>query len=332
MIRYLYILCLGFLFISCSTSRIQTTNGTLTRQEYIDKYKDLAIKEMKRSGVPASITLAQGILESNNGNSRLARKGNNHFGIKCHTWQGRKIYHDDDARNECFRRYKSAFQSYEDHSDFLRTAARYDFLFDLELTDYKSWALGLNKAGYATNPQYGPILIKLIEENQLFLYDGKIRKKDIKTLSNTNEQSESGQSQLTTPGNNGNLDDVDNFIIQIEERKKYQRNGIDYIIVKPGDNIQDLSEALEMMPWELYRYNDLPREVKISADQELYTQPKRNKANKGSENHIVNEGETMHAISQMYGIKLKKLYQMNLMNDGEEPSPGQKLWLRAMKK
>ncbi|MGD2034569.1 MAG: glucosaminidase domain-containing protein, partial [Bacteroidales bacterium] len=143
----------------------------MTRSEYIETYKELAMREMETHGIPASITLAQGILESGDGNSTLARRANNHFGIKCHDWKGKSIKHDDDARNECFRKYKSAEESYEDHSEFLSTRGRYSFLFEYEQDDYKAWAKGLKKAGYATSPTYSKALIKVIEENQLFTYD-----------------------------------------------------------------------------------------------------------------------------------------------------------------
>lgn len=138
---------------------------------YINTYKQLAMEEMHRTGIPASITLAQGIHETSAGKSVLVLKSNNHFGIKCKSyWTGKKVYHDDDARGECFRSYDSAIYSYRDHSDFLKAGERYAFLFDLDPTDYKSWAQGLKKAGYATNPKYAPVLIRLIEEYNLQQY------------------------------------------------------------------------------------------------------------------------------------------------------------------
>lgn len=143
----------------------------LSRQEYIDKYKSIAIQEMREHGIPASITMGQGILESQNGNSQLTRESNNHFGIKCHSdWSGKKTFHDDDEKNECFRKYSSAKQSFKDHSLFLKKK-RYEELFSYKITDYKSWAKGLKKAGYATNPEYANLLIKIIEDNQLYLLD-----------------------------------------------------------------------------------------------------------------------------------------------------------------
>ena len=156
----------------CYSNRVK--GQQFSRNEYIVKFAPLAVKQMQIHKIPASITLAQGILESNNGNSRLAIKGNNHFGIKCHGWEGKKIYADDDQKHECFRSYKNVIESYRDHSLFLKKYDRYSFLFDYKIKDYKSWALGLKKAGYATNSKYPELLIKIIEENQLYKYD-KIR-------------------------------------------------------------------------------------------------------------------------------------------------------------
>jgi LysM repeat protein len=286
------------------------------RQEYIDQYKDWAIDEMKRSGIPASITLAQGMLESNNGNSTLATRGNNHFGIKCHDWKGKSIRHDDDKRNECFRKYKSARDSYTDHTNFLMNSPRYSSLFELDQTNYKDWARGLKKAGYATSPTYASALIRIIEENELDRFDsGKVRRRrtdETETL-----------AEVT---------DIDGFEIEIEHRKILMRNRIDYIIVKEEDTYQSLTRELEMMPYELAQYNEIPRDSKLIKGQVLYLQPKRGKAAVEFSFHEVEAGETMYDISQMYGIKLKKLYQLNLMNPGKEPEVGDEIHLRKKKK
>ena len=212
------------------------------REKYIQDYQKLAINQMEKYGIPASIILAQGILESGSGTSRLAVKANNHFGIKCHsTWSGARIYHDDDARGECFRKYRTPDKSYQDHSEFLRGARRYAFLFDLDPTDYKGWAHGLRKAGYATDPQYPQKLIKIIEENKLFLLDRGV---DIKVQSPT-----VGMADLVDP---------DNFTIDIfKQRKVYMRNRIKYIEVAEGDTYQSLTRELELMPWQLAKYNDI---------------------------------------------------------------------------
>lgn len=286
----------------------------MTRQEYIDAYKVIAIKEMKRSGIPASITLAQGLLESNNGNSRLATKGNNHFGIKCHDWKGKEIYHDDDEKNECFRKYKSANESYMDHTDFLMNSPRYEFLFSYEQTDYKGWAKGLKKAGYATSPQYANLLVDIIEENELYVYDKPQRNKK--------------------PKDDQELADIDEQEFEITEphRNVLVRNRINCILAREGDTYQTLTEEMEMMPFELSKYNEFTRDSKIAKGQLIYLQPKRKKASVEFKYHTVEEGENMYHISQMYGIKLKHLYRMNMMNRGDEPEEGVILNLRKARK
>jgi hypothetical protein len=286
----------------------------MTRHEYIDTYKYIAIKEMERSGIPASITLAQGLLESNNGNSRLAIKGNNHFGIKCHDWKGKKMYHDDDEQDECFRKYKSANESYMDHTDFLMNSPRYQFLFYLDQTDYRGWAKGLKKSGYATSPQYANLLIDIIEENELYVYDKP--------------------QSLKKRKNNQELADIDKQGFQITEphRRILVRNRINYILAKEGDTYQTITEEMEMMPFELARYNEFPRDSKIAPGQLIYLQPKRRRASAEFKYHTVEEGENMYHISQMYGIKLKHLYRMNMMNEGDEPEEGVILNLRKAQK
>ena len=306
----------AFLMLLIFGNSIAVFSQSTTRQEYIDRYKDWAIDEMKRSGIPASITLAQGILESNNGNSTLATKGNNHFGIKCHDWKGKSLRHDDDKRNECFRKYKTARDSYTDHTNFLMNGPRYSFLFELDQTDYKGWARGLKKAGYATSPTYASALIRIIEENELDQFDtGKIRRRRTEDTERVAE-----------------VEDIDGFEIEIDHRKILMRNRIDYIIVKEGDTYQSLTRELEMMPYELAQYNEISRDSRLTKGQVLYLQPKRGKASVEFSYHTVEGVETMYEISQMYGIKLKKLYQLNLMNPGEEPGTGDEIHLRKKKK
>ncbi|KPK87003.1 MAG: hypothetical protein AMS27_03695 [Bacteroides sp. SM23_62_1] len=285
--------------------------GKISREEYILVYKGIAIAEMNRSGIPASITLAQGMVESDNGNSRLAMKANNHFGIKCHGWKGKKIYHDDDERNECFRKYKSAEESYIDHTDFLMNSPRYEALFYLDQTDYKGWAKGLKRAGYATSSTYADALIRVIEENELYKYDEPIRRRRTDELAQA---------------------DIEEFTVEIPHRKILTRNRINYIIVQDGDTYNGLSEEFDMMPFELAKYNEIERNAKLVPGQVLYIQPKRNKASVEFKHHTVEEGETMYQISQMYGIKLHKLYKKNLMKEGTEPAPGDVLWLRQKNK
>lgn len=327
MTKKILFLIIPLFIISCKVQQVpkskpkaNNNNVSIERKDYITSYNDLAIKEMKRSKIPASITLAQAMLESDNGNSSLARKSNNHFGIKCHNgWNGGKVYHDDDKRNECFRKYNTVYDSYKDHSDFITKGSRYAFLFELDPSDYKSWANGLQRAGYATSKTYANLLIKIIEDNQLYIFDQG------GSLANNKMDEYNVDSQNVV------LADVDNFKIYTEKHRVYSKNRIDYIIVKKGDTFQSITEELGMLPWELYKYNETENDSKLIEGQILYIQPKRNKAEHGYDFHKVKEGETMYAISQMYGIKINKLYEKNLMDLGTEPTPGQKLWLRDYK-
>lgn len=328
MTKRLFVLIIPLLVVSCNVQRVsKSTNNSnksyvsMERKDYINNYKDLAIKEMKRSRIPASITLAQALLESDNGNSTLARNAKNHFGIKCHnSWTGSKIYHDDDRRNECFRKYRTVYESYIDHSDFIANGPRYQFLFELKPTDYKSWAKGLQKAGYATSRTYAHLLVKIIEDNQLYIYDNP----------DFADYSFPSDSELTTHGNE--LGDVDNFKINLNKHVVKENNRIDYIIVKDGDTFESITEEFGMLPFELYKYNEVDEKAKLTVGQILYLQPKRNKAEAGKKHHIVQEGENMYDISQKYGIRLKKLYEKNLMDEDSEPDAGQKIWLRDFKK
>lgn len=287
---------------------------TLTRDAYVAQYSDWAVAEMKRTGIPASITLAQGILESNNGNSTLAVKANNHFGIKCHNdWTGRTFIHDDDRPNECFRRYRSAYESFKDHSEFLTRHQRYAFLFEYDVTDYKNWAQGLKKAGYATHPKYDKLLIKIIEDNKLHRFDDKKYKPE-KFLA------EREQNYIPI--------DIDDYEINPFGNDIQTYNRIDYVISKPGDTYLSLAEKYEMMPWQILKYNELEEGRKIKPGMRIYLQPKRRKADIIHKHHIVQEGEDMYSISQEYGIKLKHLYRLNNMESGTEPEAGKELSLR----
>lgn len=267
-------------------------------------------------GIPASITLAQALLESDNGNSALARYANNHFGIKCHTgWKGDTYIQDDDKLNECFRKYKTVEESFEDHSEFLKTRGRYAFLFELRKTDYKGWAEGLQEAGYATNRNYAKLLIKIIEENNLYQYDRvqestaeKKKKKDPKPPVIM------PSSQPTT-----------------NVRKIYMNNNIKYIVAQEGDTYYKIARQLDMRLWQLHNYNETGKQSCMQTGDIIYLQPKRRKSYK-EDVHTVRWGETMYSISQLYGIKLKHLYRLNEMQDGQEPAVGQKIFLNKKKK
>lgn len=291
----------------------------MSRAEYVDTYSDLAMREMARVGIPASITLAQGCLESGNGNSTLATKGNNHFGIKCHDWTGKKIYHDDDKKHECFRKYGSAYESYMDHSQFLTTRGRYASLFELKPHDYRGWARGLKKAGYATANNYATLLIKIIEDNELYRFDVLVLDGDIDLEKEPESKSDSG-SQERSDG------------YEKSDREVLMNNKVEYVVVQVGDTPETLRQELDLYANELYRYNNLYKGVNLEPGQMIYLQPKRRKAARGNEIHVLKSGETMYDISQIYGVKLDRLYKMNHMTEGAQPVEGTDIYLRRKKR
>ncbi len=307
-----YTLLLIVLFIS-ATGFAQEKQQT--REEYIQKFYPLAISEMERSGIPASITLAQGCWESQNGNSILATKGNNHFGIKCKSdWKGKRIYHDDDAKDECFRRYAHAEASYIDHSNFLMNSSRYSFLFKLDPKDYAGWARGLKQAGYATDPTYPERLIKIIEDFKLYYYDEYGDNRQLASLRQDPEKTKSAKSTSIVRSSKG--------VNQIE-----MRNGLRTIVVNAGDTYESLTKRFKLKGWELYTYNDFAKGRQPRQNEILYLEAKHKKASLLNTKHVVEDGDTMHYIAQRYGIKLKPLLRRNRMREGEEPVVGQIVYL-----
>ena len=284
------------LIISCLSLQAQTRNKQY--EDYIKKYRELAVEEMKKYHIPASITLAQGLLESGAGQSTLARKSNNHFGIKCGSdWTGKTVSHDDDARGECFRAYKHPKDSYEDHSKFLAGRSRYASLFKLKITDYKGWARGLKKAGYATNPRYADQLIGIIELYELHKYDEKNYLKWIKKNPNPHQT--------------------------------YIANDLLYIVVRAGDSWKSISKEFDISQKKLRKYNDLYKGYALQVGDILYLEKKNRKADKEHIVHVLRAGESMYSISQKYGIRLKNLYKMNKMDaDDSAPEVGTILRLR----
>jgi len=289
-----------------------------TKNDYFEKYAPLAVREMKRTGIPASITLAQGSLESNNGNSELATQGNNHFGIKCHDWNGEKMYKDDDAKNECFRVYKKAEDSFDDHSDFLKTRQRYASLFKLNQYDYKGWAQGLKDAGYATNPQYPQLLIKLIEDNKLYEYDNE------GVLAKGKHHRKVDLSKISSPPV---LIDLDSFTIALPERKIKINNKVKFIISKKGDTYESIAREFDLLIWQLCRYNDVSRDSTLKANQVVYIQHKKRNAEKKYIVHIAQKGETLQMISQMYGVKLRRILRLNDMKELQPIDSGQQIFV-----
>ncbi len=312
-------------------------NQKSPQEIYIEQFATLAVEEMYRSGVPASITLAQGLLESRYGLSELAVKGNNHFGIKCHNnWNGKKIYYDDDAKGECFRKYPSPEQSYRDHSDFLRYRDRYKFLFDYNTTDYKSWANGLKKAGYATDPSYASKLIRIIEDYRLYEYDDKpasFAKSDRKSRKESKRvtvkvpevlppsPTEIEQTEALTEAQRQDF----HFSIS---REVYKRNGVPFVKAMEGESYASIASANDLFLREILKYNDLAAEAQIAPGTEVYLRPKKGQAVKGLDKHVVEEGETMRSIAQRYGVRLKNLYKINEMADGSIIREGDIIKLR----
>lgn len=368
---YLFII-LVLLLNSCSSSRraaksaAPSVSASVLAGEYLNRYSALAVSEMKRTGIPASIKLAQGMLESDYGRSTLAVNGNNHFGIKCHSdWNGPRIYHDDNRKGECFRAYPSAEDSYRDHSDFLVKGSRYRDLFSLSSTDYKGWAHGLKKAGYATDPNYAHLLIRKIEEFGLDDYD-KGRKmpgvppqqttgtarpgsepKATASVPATSPRTVPASASTTAPviskrdsaatvvqraastTDNVREEEAPIKVISLGSgRKIMTNNNVEYILVETGDTYESLAVKYQLLAWELTRYNDLAPGTPLQPGQVLYLQPKRTKAAQGNLVHNVEQGETMYSISQKYAVRLSSLYKMNLMTEGSECKPGQKLRLR----
>lgn len=295
---------LGLLFMWLDNTQAQPAQaGSDRTQNYIDRYKDKAISEMKEAGIPASIKLAQGILESGSGTSRLATKGNNHFGIKCQRdeWQGETMRHDDDKPDECFRVYDDPTESWEDHTEFLTSGWRYRELFELDPLDYEAWAHGLKEAGYATNPQYAELLIDIIENHELYVYDRKAASQD--------------------PMIAEDFDDP--------QERVFEFNGIEAVEVQEGETYRDITEEFLHFDYQLARYNDIEQRAELEEGTVLYLKPKNWRPSERY--HTVNEGESMQEISQMYGVRLSRLYKRNLMDPEieEEPVAGEKLYLRG---
>lgn len=321
----------------CMTSSLFSQK--ISKEEYICKYYEIAVNEMQNYGIPASITMAQGILESACGNGSLAKEANNHFGIKCHEWTGPTVYKDDDRKNECFRKYFEAEDSYKDHSLFLATRDRYAFLFELDIYDYKAWAKGLKKAGYATDPHYPDKLIRLIEASELYLLDAYAlsehpeKEKLPKAIKHHPELYE-------TPLQSNDKEDNK----EKKEKKKYKKPshrrpkpnvhsipenvlvsdyGIPYVVVQEDITYSELAMKYHLKEWEIYKFNDLDNSLeKPGIGERIYLDYKAHKAIKGKFTHTVVEGETMHEISQQYGIRLKSLYKINGMDKGTQAPSG----------
>ena len=299
---------IGILLLVCAPSMAQMRRNQ-AYQTYINQYKDLAIEQMLRYRIPASITLAQGVFESGAGKSDLVRQGNNHFGIKCHNWTGPTQYHDDDARGECFRVYSDARESYEDHSKFLARQPRYASLFSLGTTNYKGWARGLKQCGYATNPQYATKLIQIIELYNLDQYD-RAKSYDRFMAEHSGTDQPINAEGLLHP-------------IQIF-------NDNYYLVARQGDTFKSIAKEVNISWRKLAKYNERDKHDVLSKGDIIYLKKKRRKAPKEYKKrpHVVQTGESMYSISQKYGIRLKNLYKMNDLDPNAQISVGMKLRVR----
>ena len=295
-------------FVAC-TGVLAQMKWNQRYQTYINQYRDLAIEQMLKFKIPASITLAQGLLESGAGYSELATKGNNHFGIKCHGWTGRKTYHDDDEAQECFRAYNTVYESYEDHSLLLSRQPRYRSLFSLDGDDYKGWAHGLKKCGYATSPTYAQKLIGIIELYKLQQYD-KAKKYDRFMESRTYKDSPSAKGGILHPIH------------------RYNKNY--YIVVKQGDTFRSLGKELGLSYRKIAKYNERNKRDKLVVGETIYLKKKQKKADKTYKNrpHTVKPGESMYSIAQYYGMRVKSLYKKNGLSPDYVPKVGDKLRVR----
>jgi len=301
-----------FLFISLLAFSQSRNQAYLA---YIEQYHQLAEKQQKEHGIPASIILSQGLLESGAGLSAFARESNNHFGIKCNDWAGAKFFHDDDQKGECFRKYDQVTDSYEDHAAFLKARPRYSFLFELNPTDYEGWAKGLKKAGYATDPTYAFKLISLIEVYDLHRFD----------LGESASENKSGNGENTTDNQNrGSMGTVKAFLNHLVVKV----NGVKFVTSLSGDTYAGIADEFRISEERIRSYNDVNSTIVLKTGSRVFIALKKKKAPKDCLTHAVQLGESYHSISQDYGIKLMSIYKLNKIPLSEGVRLGQVLKLR----
>lgn len=302
----------------------------ITAEQYVQTYKENAMREMKRMGVPAAITLAQGILETESGNSELVKKSNNHFGIKCKSsWTAGGVSHDDDALGECFRSYKDAEGSYRDHSNYLRGNDRYAFLFKLDPKDYRGWAYGLKKAGYATNPRYPEMLIKHIEQNNLQQYT-MLAVNEVPFFDASRYKSdpeEKAFKEIVQATVRGNIPPVNN--ISYTSKEKTEINGSKAIYETKGRSLLAIATENNISLHRLLEYNDLEKDGLLEKDQLVFLEKKSKEGDKDF--YVVQKNETLYDVAQKNGIRLSNLYEYNNLRVDEKIYAGSKLKLRELK-
>ena len=324
----------------------------ITVEEYIETYKDIAMKEMKDHKIPASITLAQGIIESGAGNSALAREAKNHFGIKCHKeWKGKTYTMDDDEKDECFRKYKKAEESYRDHSEFLTSRSRYAGLFKLDIMDYEGWAKGLKAAGYATSPTYATALINRINMNKLYLYDqlamGLITEKELKRLMNGEEtitvkpsknKDKKGEEVMPVDPISTELElaysPSDRSVFELvdmtaDKRFIYENNHVRFVFAKEGETPESISKEFGIKMKKLCKYNliNRPDEAMFHSGDVIYLDQLRNR-NRKAKKHVVEEGETVRDIALRYAVRPERILKMTKLTEPLRLEPSQLLKLK----
>ena len=326
-----------FAFLTASAQ--SETQKTLAKN-YLEKFSTYAVQEMQRSGVPASITLAQGMLESNYGRSELAIKANNHFGIQCgKAWTGKSYEHMDSGELRQFRKYGSALDSYKDHSDFLLRNKRYSSLFELERTDYKGWAKGLKSAGYAEDHAYAEKLIRIIEMYGLDRYDIVA---DVPASEDSQNQEDAKEQAVEQPKETQPVRTEEKKLRKRKEkeaaassvyrysitREEYSQNGVPFVYAAEGETYEQIAKQYNLFLGEILSFNDALADAKLSCGTIVYLQAKKGKAAKGNDVYVVEEGMGMREISQMFAVRLKKLYRMNNVKDGYVPQIGEEVRLR----
>ena len=308
-----------------------------TREEYIDRYKHIAVAHMERYGIPASITLAQGILESDCGNSALSRSSNNHFGIKCKSdWTGRRVFHDDDARGECFRAYGSVEASYEDHARFLDSQPRYDSLFVYPADDYRSWARGLKAAGYATAPDYAQRLCRIIEEAQLFLLDQPDGERLYASRSGRKITDPEGwftdQTSMERPADASSAVDPDNYRVTINAHNGYNvyaTNGVHYVLAKEGDTFENIGKKFRISARNLRKFNDLKdKKAQPMPHEVVYIERKKKRWEGNAHTHTCRQGETAYAVGQSYAIRTRSIEKLNKLRPGDTLEQGRQIRIK----
>ena len=330
------ILLAGILLLAAAPLAAQKRQTRQTLEEYVDRYKSIAVEHMERYGIPASITMAQGILESDSGNSWLSLHSNNHFGIKCkRDWKGEKVYYDDDAKGECFRAYPSVEASYRDHAEFLDSQPRYDSLFAYAPDDYRSWARGLKAAGYATAPDYAQRLIRIIEENELYLLD---RTDGLRLYAShhggtTDPESwfsEQSSVEQVAAAVTGDVD-PDNYRVTINAHNGYNvyaNNGVHYVLAKENDTYEHIGRQFRISARNLRKFNDVKKGDQPMTGEVVYIGRKKKRWEGNAQTHIAREGETVYAVSQSYAIRMRSIEKLNRITADTPLRKGQQIRIR----